>query len=82
MTSIIRGILYNKPSIEWFLDIVYVLFLVSALIAVPYAIIVLSFGLDIVLFGLVWAFVMYCAIVYLIVRTYTVVRYFRAQNKG
>ncbi len=74
MKSIIRSIIKGPPSVEWFLDIVYVLTFVSSIIALVYGTIVLFMGLDITLFGLLWAFVTYCGATYIIVRAYTVIR--------
>lgn len=77
MKSIIRSIIKGPPSVEWFLDIVYVLTFVSSIIALVYGTLVLIMGWEITLFGLLWAFVTYCGATYVIVRTYTVIRALR-----
>lgn len=77
MISVIRDILHKPPSVEWFLDIVYVVTIVSSVIALVYGTLVLVMGWEITLFGLLWAFVTYCGATYVIVRTYTVIRNLR-----
>lgn len=77
MISVIRDILHKRPSVEWFLDIVYVVTVIVSLIALVYGTLVLYLGWEITLFGLLWAFVSYCGATYVIVRTYTVIRKLR-----
>lgn len=77
MRTLLRSIMTRPPCIEWFLDIVYLVTIVSSVIALVYGTLVLIMGWEITLFGLLWAFVTYCGATYVIVRTYTVIRKLR-----